>query len=140
VISIWTGYDKATTAGLNYSEQTISQQIYKQLMSYVIQQDGLTNTDWTKPSSVVATTINGTRELYVRGYAPTITREAKSSSSSRSSSTTSSKSSSSASSSTSSSASSSSRSSQSASESTSSTETPGTPAASSSSQQQGGRE
>ncbi|WP_054723377.1 PBP1A family penicillin-binding protein [Lacticaseibacillus nasuensis] len=139
VISIWTGYDKATTAGLNYSEQTISQQIYKQLMSYVIQQDGLTNTDWTKPSSVVATTINGTRELYVRGYAPTITREAKSSSSSRSSSTTSSKSSSRASSSTSSSVSSSSQPVQSSSSSAESSE-PGTPAASSSSPQQGGRE
>ncbi len=37
VISVWTGYDKPTSHGISYAEQTISQKIYKALMSYTSQ-------------------------------------------------------------------------------------------------------
>jgi penicillin-binding protein 1A len=86
VISVWTGYDKATTGGLNYTQQEIAQKIYKALMAYEYNNNtSLSNTDWTKPSSVLVerilsgsnpgTAITGgtagtTRELYVRGYGP----------------------------------------------------------------------
>lgn len=63
VISVWTGYDKATTAGMNYTQQTIAQQIYKALMAY--EAKSLPNKDWVKPSSVAETTVNGVRELYL---------------------------------------------------------------------------
>ncbi|WP_125696458.1 PBP1A family penicillin-binding protein [Lacticaseibacillus yichunensis] len=117
VISVWTGYDKATEAGLNYSQQTISQQIYKALMTYDIEAQNLKNEDWTKPDSVLVehilrgsnpgtavtgNTANTTRELYVRGYGPTtqttVKTEKESSSSSSASSSSSEKSSSSSSS------------------------------------------
>ncbi|WP_461214276.1 PBP1A family penicillin-binding protein [Lacticaseibacillus sp. GG6-2] len=86
VISVWTGYDKPTYAGLNYTQQEIAMKIYKYLMSYEYDHNNLTNSDWKKPSSVLVehilegsnpgtavsgSTANTTRELYVRGYGPT---------------------------------------------------------------------
>lgn len=50
VISVWTGYDKPTSHGISYAEQTVSQKIYKALMSYTSQ--NLDNKDWTKPDTV----------------------------------------------------------------------------------------
>ncbi|MFD1485213.1 PBP1A family penicillin-binding protein [Lacticaseibacillus baoqingensis] len=121
VISVWTGYDKATTAGLNYDQQEIAQKIYKTLMAYEYNNDSnLSNSDWTKPSSVLVehilagsnpgtaltgSTAGTTRELYVRGYGPsskTAAPDAESASSSASSTTSTSSSSSTVSSSSSS--------------------------------------
>ncbi|MDN6446528.1 MAG: penicillin-binding protein, partial [Lacticaseibacillus paracasei] len=103
VISVWTGYDKPTSHGINYAEQTISQEIYKALMTYTSQ--SLTNRDWTKPDTVESynilkgsnpgTAITGgsgdtTKELYVRGHGPSSRKAAVESSSSSSSSSVSS--------------------------------------------------
>ncbi|EPC12139.1 PBP1A family penicillin-binding protein [Lacticaseibacillus paracasei] len=103
VISVWTGYDKPTSHGINYAEQTISQEIYKALMTYTSQ--SLTNRDWTKPDTVESynilkgsnpgTAITGgsgdtTKELYVRGHGPSSRKAAVESSSSSSSSSASS--------------------------------------------------
>ena len=83
VISVWTGYDKPTSHGISYAEQTVSQKIYKALMSYTSQ--NLDNKDWTKPDTVESYNIlkgsnpgtaitsgsaNTTKELYVRGHGP----------------------------------------------------------------------
>ena len=87
VISVWTGYDKAQQNGLAPADQFISQQIYKALMSYVSQ--NLPNTNWKKPSSVVARNIvlgsnppqslpeavpgKTSRELFVAGTTANVT-------------------------------------------------------------------
>lgn len=157
VISVWTGYDKATTAGLNYTQQTIAQQIYKLLMSYVVENENLPNTDWVKPSTVTVehilsgsnpgTAVTGstsgtTRELYVKGYGPSSSTSAATSSSSASrsssSSRTSSSSASSASSSSASAVTSSSAAGNSAASSTESTDNASTNSTTSSSQTTGG--
>ncbi|WP_336402211.1 PBP1A family penicillin-binding protein [Lacticaseibacillus pabuli] len=159
VISVWTGYDKAQQNGLSGSNQFISQQIYKALMSYV--SADLNNTNWKKPSSVIARNIvigsnppqslpeavsgKTTRELFVAGTTANVTMGSFTASSSASGTTantvsadtsssdaeTSSESSSESGSTSSSSASSES--------SASSNATPSEPAASSSSQQQESR-
>ncbi|KRM72671.1 PBP1A family penicillin-binding protein [Lacticaseibacillus brantae] len=65
VISVWTGYDKPLTGGLNYTQQTIAQQIYKALMGYTSQ--GLTNRDWTRPDNVLVRYLqSGSRELFLQ--------------------------------------------------------------------------
>ncbi|WP_225047206.1 transglycosylase domain-containing protein [Lacticaseibacillus kribbianus] len=106
VASVWMGYDKANTAGVSVAMQVLPKQIYKALMTYA--SSSLPNKDWTKPTSVIARTVSGNRELYVRGFAPTTPTVTESSSSvvSSSSSTSSSTTSSSSSASTSSSSSS----------------------------------
>lgn len=121
VISVWTGYDTPTYAGLNYTEQEIAQKIYKDLMTYEYEHANLKNTDWTKPSSVLVehilkgtnpgTAVTGntsgtTRELYVKGYGPSSKTSVAASSSASSSSSVESSSSSASSESQSSSASS----------------------------------
>ncbi|WP_261805603.1 PBP1A family penicillin-binding protein [Lapidilactobacillus luobeiensis] len=80
-IAVWTGYDKADQQGV--ADQTIAQVIYRYMMAYLSQ--NVSNTDWTKPSSVVAQN----NVLYVKGYAPeqqTSSSESSSSSSESSSS------------------------------------------------------
>jgi penicillin-binding protein 1A len=105
VISVWTGYDKPTYAGMDYTEQEIAQKIYKYLMEYEVEHDNLANTDWTKPSNVnvyhilsgsnPGTAITGstsgtTRELYLSGHGPSSQSAVASSSKSSSTSSTSS--------------------------------------------------
>ncbi|WP_203623313.1 MULTISPECIES: transglycosylase domain-containing protein [unclassified Lacticaseibacillus] len=118
-MSIWTGYDKPLQNGLGNGSNLIAQQIYKAMMSYMVDSENLPNKDWTKPSSVLVehilkgsnpgtavtgNTANTTRELYVRGHGPsTKTAVADTPSSSSSTSSTSSTTSSSESSSVSSS-------------------------------------
>ncbi|MFD1391972.1 transglycosylase domain-containing protein [Lacticaseibacillus jixianensis] len=85
VMSIWTGYDKPLQNGLGASSNLIAQQIYKAMMSYLVDSENLPNQDWHKPSSVqvahilkgsnpgtavTGNTANTTRELYVRGHGP----------------------------------------------------------------------
>ncbi|MBQ0836171.1 penicillin-binding protein [Lactiplantibacillus pentosus] len=67
-VAVWTGYDKATEAGgyLDSSNEKISQQIYRAMMSYLQQYSP--NSDWTKPSTVGTTKRNGIEELYVVGH------------------------------------------------------------------------
>ncbi|MCE6029978.1 penicillin-binding protein [Lactiplantibacillus pentosus] len=67
-VAVWTGYDKATEAGgyLDSSNEKISQQIYRAMMSYLQQYSP--NSDWTKPSTVGTTKRNGIGELYVVGH------------------------------------------------------------------------
>lgn len=106
VISVWTGYDQPLKNGLTMAQESISQEIYKTLMSYYAQD--VTNTDWTMPSNVVAENIVNnspmpgtiaaananpdtyTRQLYISGTQPTKQATASSSSSASSSSTSSS--------------------------------------------------
>ncbi|WP_262314659.1 transglycosylase domain-containing protein [Lacticaseibacillus parakribbianus] len=128
VASVWLGYDKANTAGVTTAMQLIPKEIYKVLMTYA--SSSLPNKDWVKPESVIAKTVNGSRELYVRGFAPTTPAVSSSSSSSVSSSvaTTSSATSSSVLSSSSSSASTSSVDSSSDSESSGASDAGSTPA------------
>lgn len=105
VISVWTGYDKPTYAGMDYTEQEIAQKIYKYLMAYEVEHANLANTDWTKPSNVnvyhilsgsnPGTAITGntsgtTRELYLSGHGPSSQSAVASSSKSSSTSSTSS--------------------------------------------------
>ncbi|WP_125707999.1 PBP1A family penicillin-binding protein [Lacticaseibacillus porcinae] len=107
VISVWTGYDKPTYAGMDYTEQEIAQKIYKYLMEYEVEHANLANSDWTRPSNVnvyhilsgsnPGTAITGntsgtTRELYLSGHGPS--SQSAVASSSKSSSTSSSTSSS----------------------------------------------
>ncbi|KRN29493.1 membrane carboxypeptidase (penicillin-binding protein) [Lactobacillus selangorensis] len=85
VISVWTGYDKSSENGLDYSEQKIAGEIYKNMMTYISQDE--TNKDWKKPSNVVARNIvknsdpaqvasknasssTYTRELFIKGTQP----------------------------------------------------------------------
>lgn len=92
-ISVWVGYDHQYEPG-NYvpNNSKLAQQIYKVLMTYLSQ--GVSNTDWTKPSNVYSRTINGQRELYLAGSAaPTITGKGSSSGINESSSSSSSSSS-----------------------------------------------
>lgn len=84
-MSIWTGYDKPLQNGLGNDSNLIAQQIYKAMMSYLVESENLPNKDWHKPSSVLVEHIlkgsnpgtavtgnmaNTTRELYVRGHGP----------------------------------------------------------------------
>ncbi len=104
VISVWTGYDKPLEDGLGATSQKLATRIYKELMSYV--STDLPNRDWVKPSTVIAKTVNGQRELFVSGSSDLESVTDESSSSSSESSSTSSTSSSISSSSSSESASS----------------------------------
>lgn len=55
VISVWTGYDHPLTNGLTLAQESISQEIYKALMSYYAQ--NVTNNNWHIPSNVIAENI-----------------------------------------------------------------------------------
>ena len=55
VISVWTGYDQPLTNGLTLAQESISQEIYKALMSYYAQ--NVTNTNWHMPSNVISENI-----------------------------------------------------------------------------------
>ncbi|MFT8908356.1 MAG: PBP1A family penicillin-binding protein [Lentilactobacillus diolivorans] len=67
-LAIWTGYDHQFKADsyITPAQTDIAQQIYKSVMGYISQNKP--NTDWTKPSDVVATNRGGTTEYYVAGY------------------------------------------------------------------------
>ncbi|MBU3851763.1 MAG: PBP1A family penicillin-binding protein [Candidatus Paralactobacillus gallistercoris] len=86
VISVWTGYDQPLSGGLSIAQESISQEIYKALMTYYAQ--SVPNTNWHMPASVVAENIlnnspmpgviapanananSYTRQLYVLGTQP----------------------------------------------------------------------
>ncbi|KRM56041.1 transglycosylase domain-containing protein [Lacticaseibacillus sharpeae] len=91
VISVWTGYDKPLENGLGAVSQKIALLIYRNLMSYVSENE--TNEDWVMPSTVIAKQVNGQRELFVKGSAAANIADDSSSSSSDSSSDSSSESS-----------------------------------------------
>lgn len=67
-LSIWTGYDKQFETGhyVTQDETKIAQEIYKAEMTYV--STNVSNTNWSAPSNVVATSRNGTTEYYIQGY------------------------------------------------------------------------
>ncbi|CAJ1174825.1 penicillin-binding protein 1A [Companilactobacillus crustorum] len=85
-ISVWTGYD-TNQSGVSSTYQSVAGKIYKAEMSYLASQNN-SNPNWKKPSSVVAMMISNsssttpvvaspsassssyTRELFVKGYAP----------------------------------------------------------------------
>ncbi|ANZ62092.1 transglycosylase domain-containing protein [Secundilactobacillus paracollinoides] len=69
-LSVWTGYDKqfATGGYVTEDETKIAQEIYKYEMTYLAQNENVSNTDWTKPNDVVETTRNGVDEYYIQGY------------------------------------------------------------------------
>ncbi len=68
VVSVWTGFDHLSQGTLNTIGQTTSQQLYKQMMMYLMQDK--TSEDWNKPSSVVERYVNGKKELYLQNHAP----------------------------------------------------------------------
>ncbi len=69
-LSVWTGYDKQYASGgyVTEDETKIAQEIYKYEMTYLAQNENVSNTDWTKPSDVVETKKNGVTEYYIQGY------------------------------------------------------------------------
>ncbi|MGX6428969.1 transglycosylase domain-containing protein [Levilactobacillus yonginensis] len=71
-VSVWTGYDKQFQTGhyVSESQTEIAQQIYKYEMSYLASKS--TNTDWTAPGTVTATSQNNKTEYYVTGHAGTV--------------------------------------------------------------------
>jgi len=87
-ISVWTGYDVENSSGISPTYQSVAGKIYKAEMSYLASQTN-SNPKWKKPSSVEAMMIRTggsttpivaspssssssyTRELFVKGHAPT---------------------------------------------------------------------
>ena len=55
VISVWTGYDQPLKNGLTLSQESISQEIYKSLMSYYSNQ--VSNINWHMPKNVIGENI-----------------------------------------------------------------------------------
>ena len=128
-ISVWTGYDQPNETGHSLAageQQFTPLRVYKALMDYIMSGSGTDGSDWTMPSTVKSTTVNGVKEYSVVGAdtssEDTISQVVKSSSSKSSSSRSSSSSSSSTSSESSSSSSVPSSSSSSSSASTSSSD------------------
>jgi penicillin-binding protein 1A len=85
-ISVWTGYDSPNQNGISSTYQSVAGKIYKAEMSYLAENTN-SNPKWKKPSSVVMRRIvsNGsetpevlkpgssqsyTKELFVKGHAP----------------------------------------------------------------------
>lgn len=86
-ISVWTGYDAPNQNGISSTYQSVAGKIYKAEMSYLASQSD-SNPNWKKPNSVVSMMIknNGsetpvvaspssspstyTKELFVKGHAP----------------------------------------------------------------------
>ncbi|WP_369833141.1 transglycosylase domain-containing protein [Companilactobacillus pabuli] len=86
-MSVWTGYDSENQNGISSTYQSVAGKIYKAEMSYLAKQAD-SNPNWKKPSSVVSMMIknNGsttptvaspssssstyTKELFVKGHAP----------------------------------------------------------------------
>ncbi|TGD24631.1 PBP1A family penicillin-binding protein [Companilactobacillus suantsaicola] len=85
-ISVWTGYDSPNENGISSTYQSVAGKIYKAEMSYLAENTN-SNPNWKRPSSVVMRRIvdNGsetpevlkpgssqsyTKELFVRGHAP----------------------------------------------------------------------
>ena len=68
VIAVWTGYDKLQDGKIDAIGELSAQQIYKKLMSYLL--ESTQNTDWIKPSSVVAIKLGNRTELFVKGHVP----------------------------------------------------------------------
>lgn len=87
-ISVWTGYDVENSNGISSTYQSVAGKIYKAEMSYLASQTN-SNPNWKKPSSVESMMIRNsgsttpvvaspssssssyTRELFVKGHAPT---------------------------------------------------------------------
>ncbi|MDO4912250.1 MAG: PBP1A family penicillin-binding protein [Lactobacillus sp.] len=79
-MGIWTGFDNLKDGTISGQGQYAAQLMYKNMMSYLMQ--GKTNSDWTKPSTVIrARVVKNSRpirlaysgnnwELFVKGYAP----------------------------------------------------------------------
>ncbi|WP_119326282.1 transglycosylase domain-containing protein [Companilactobacillus musae] len=86
-MSVWTGYDSPNESGVSSTYQEVAGKIYKAEMSYLANQTN-SNPDWKKPSSVVSMMIRNsgsttpivaspssssssyTKELFVKGHAP----------------------------------------------------------------------
>ncbi|MFD1420966.1 transglycosylase domain-containing protein [Lactiplantibacillus songbeiensis] len=65
-VSVWTGYDRKDQGYIDNSNAKISQNIYREMMTYLQQYSP--NSDWAKPSSVGTVKKNGIEELYVVGH------------------------------------------------------------------------
>ncbi|CAJ1178649.1 bifunctional glycosyltransferase transpeptidase penicillin-binding protein 1A [Companilactobacillus paralimentarius DSM 13238 = JCM 10415] len=86
-ISVWTGYDSPNQNGISSTYQSVAGKIYKAEMSYLAENTN-SNPNWKKPSSVVSMRIQNsgsetpvvaspssssssyTKELFVKGHAP----------------------------------------------------------------------
>lgn len=86
-ISVWTGYDTPNEKGISSTYQSVAGKIYKAEMSYLASQTN-SNPNWKKPSSVIPMMIKNsgsttpvvaspssssstyTKELFVKGHAP----------------------------------------------------------------------
>jgi len=86
-ISVWTGYDTPNERGISPTYQSVAGKIYKAEMSYLASQSN-SNSNWEKPDSVVSMMIRNsgsttpivaspssnsssyTKELFVKGHAP----------------------------------------------------------------------
>ena len=69
-VSVWIGYDHQYQPN-GYMTQPVADlasAFYKQIMSYI--SEGVSNSDWTKPSNVYVKYINGTPYLYLPGSQP----------------------------------------------------------------------
>ncbi|MCF6515069.1 carboxypeptidase [Lactobacillus sp. S2-2] len=68
-LSVWTGYDQPFKSGnyISSSQTAIAQEYYKYMMQYA--SINKVNSDWQIPSGVSSTTINGTKEYFIPGYA-----------------------------------------------------------------------